>query len=211
MAIVLQAKSRDHSKKSMIKHIRSEGNVPAVVYGNGVESRSIYFSSSEFTKVIRKAGRNGVITLRIENDDYPVMVHELQRDVLKDELIHADFYKVDMSTKVDADVTVHLVGESAGQKEGGVVQQLLHELSVRALPAEIPEHLELNIEALNIGDSLSVSDVTKSGSYEILNDLEETIVAVTPPQALEETETEEDEGQQPELVGGEKADKSEEE
>lgn len=212
MAVVLQAQTRDNDKKSTVKRIRREGNVPAVVYGNGVESRSIYFSSSDFIKVIRKAGRNGVITLKIENEDYPVMVHDLQHDVLKDQLIHADFYKVDMSTEVDAEVAVHLIGESAGQKEGGVVQQLLHELHVRALPADIPESIEADVEALNIGDSLSVGDVKVSGSYEILNDPGETIVSVTPPQAVEEPETE-DADQEPELVDGadDNAEKTEEE
>jgi large subunit ribosomal protein L25 len=211
VATVLQANSRDNSKKSTINKIRREGNVPAVVYGNGVESQAIYFNNSDFIKVIREAGRNGVITLKLEGNDYPVMLHDAQYDTLKGELIHADFYKVDMTSEVDADVNIHLIGEAAGQKEGGVVQQALHELSVRALPADIPDGIEINIEALNIGDSLSVSDIEKTGSYEILTDAEETIVSVTPPQKEEEPETEEDEGQEPELVDGEKEDEKENE
>lgn len=211
MAIVLEAQPRDNSKKSTIKKIRREGNVPAVVYGHGVESRSIYFSSSEFIKVMREAGRNGVITLKVDKDDYPVMVHEMQFDNLKDELVHADFYKVDMSSEVDAEVAVHLTGDAVGEKEGGLVQQLLHEISVRALPAEIPDAIEMNIESLNIGDSLSIQDLPKAGSYEILNDPEDTVVTVTPPQAEDEPETEEEE-QEPELVDGkEDQDEKEEE
>lgn len=206
MATVLQANSRDNSKKSIVKKIRREGNVPGIIYGNGVESRAIYFSNSDFIKVIREAGRNGVITLKLEGNDYPVMLHDAQYDTLRDELIHADFYKVDMTSEVDADVAIHLVGEAAGQKEGGVVQQTLYEVSVRALPADIPDGIEVNIEALNIGDSLSVGDIQKTGSYEILTDTEETVVSVTPPQKEEEPQTEEDEGQEPELVDGEKED-----
>ncbi|HEX6923149.1 MAG TPA: 50S ribosomal protein L25/general stress protein Ctc [Bacillales bacterium] len=202
MAIVLQAKPRDNEKKSTIKKIRREGNVPAVVYGNGVESQSIYFNDSEFTKVMREAGRNGVITLKVDNNDYPVMVHDMQIDSLKDQLLHADFYKVDMTSEVDADVNVHLTGDAAGQQEGGVVQHLLHELTVRALPAEIPDAIEVNIEELNIGDSLSVSDLKANETYEILNDPEDTIVSVTPPQQEEEPEDEEGEEQEPELVDG---------
>lgn len=210
MADVLQAKQRDNSKKSTIHQLRREGDVPAVVYGNGLESRSISFNSSDFVKVIRKAGRNGVLTLKIEKDDYPVMVHDLQYDTIKDELLHADFYKVDMKSEVDAEVNIHLTGEAAGHKEGGIVQQLLHELEVRALPAEIPDSIDINIEALNIGDSLSVSDIEKKSSFEILNDPDETIVSVTPPQAEEEPE-EADENQEPELVGKEEDSEGEEE
>ncbi|HET7580831.1 MAG TPA: 50S ribosomal protein L25/general stress protein Ctc [Bacillales bacterium] len=209
MAIVLEAQPRDNSKKSTIKKIRREGNVPAVVYGHGVESRSIYFSSSDFIKVIREAGRNGVITLKVDKDDYPVMVHEMQFDNLKDELVHADFYKVDMSSEVDAEVAVHLTGDAAGEKEGGLVQQLLHEISVRALPADIPDVIEMNIEALNIGDSLSIEDLPKAGSYEILNDPEDTVVTVTPPQSEDEPETDEDEEREPELVDGGEEDQEE--
>ncbi|HEU5138514.1 MAG TPA: 50S ribosomal protein L25/general stress protein Ctc, partial [Bacillales bacterium] len=179
------------------------GNVPAVVYGNGVNSRSIYFNNSEFTKVMKEAGRNGVITLKVDNEDYPVMVHDLQKDNLKDELLHADFYKVDMTSEVDADVNVHLVGDAAGQKEGGIVQQLLHELTVRALPAEIPDAIEVTIDELNIGDSLSVSELKAFETYEILNEPEDTIVSVTPPQQEEEPEDEEAGDQEPELVDGE--------
>lgn len=209
MAVELQANPRNNSKKSTISKLRREGDVPAVVYGNGLESRSISFSSSDFVKVIRKSGRNGVITLKVDNDNYPVMVYELQYDTIKDELIHADFYKVDMKSEVDAEVGIHLIGEAPGHKEGGVVQQLMHELEVRALPAEIPDYIEVNIEALNIGDSLSVSDIEKKGSFEILTDSEETIVSVTPPQVEEEVEEESDEAQEPELVDQEKEEGSE--
>ncbi|HET7521877.1 MAG TPA: 50S ribosomal protein L25/general stress protein Ctc [Bacillales bacterium] len=213
MATELEAKIRDHEKKSTIRKIRKEGNVPAVVYGNGVKSTAIYFNHSDFIKVIREAGRNGVITLKVEKDDYPVMLHDLQYDNLKDEIVHADFFKVDMSSKVDVEVAVHLVGNAAGEKEGGVVQQSLYELNVRALPAEIPDSIEVNVEELNIGDSLQVGDVKANAAYEVLNDPEATIVSVTPPEQ-EPVEEEESEQKEPELVdGGEKSedDKQEEE
>lgn len=212
MATELQAQPRANSKKSIVKELRRKGNIPGVIYGNGVESRPIYVNHGDFIKVIRKAGRNGVITLKVDSDDYPVMVYDLQTDKIKDDILHADFYKVDMASEVDADVSVHLVGEAAGQKEGGVVQQLSHELSVRALPADIPEAIEVQMEQLNIGDSISVSDLKAEAKYDILNDPDDTIVSITPPQAEEEPETDEEDGeQQPELVDGDDKEKKEEE
>lgn len=211
VATELQAQTRANSKKSIVKNLRREGNIPGVIYGNGVDSKPIYVSHRDFIKVMRKAGRNGVITLKIDRDDYPVMVYDLQVDKIKDDILHADFYKVDMASEVDADVSVHLVGESAGQKEGGILQQLSHELSVRALPADIPEAIEVSIEQLNIGDSISVSDLKTEAKYEILTDPDDTIVSITPPQAEEEPESEEDEEQQPELVDGDDDSKQEEE
>lgn len=208
MAVELQANTRDHSKKSMVKQIRREGNIPGVVYGHGVDSKPIYVDNSEFIKVIREAGRNGVITLKLDSNDYPVMLYDVQTDSLKDQIVHADFYKVDMKSEVDTEVTVHLIGESPGEKEGGVVQQLMHELTVRALPADIPEAIEVDVEALNIGDSISVADLKGQSSYEVMNEDDDTIVSITPPEEEVEPE-EEDENQEPELVDAE--DKDEEE
>lgn len=202
MATELQAKPRNNEKKSTIKKIRKEGNVPAVVYGNGLESTAISFNNSEFIKVIREVGRNGIITLKLENEDYPVMLYDMQYDNMKDEIVHVDFYKVDMSSEVDVDVTVNLVGEASGQKDGGIVQQGVYELNVRALPTEIPEAIDVNIEELNIGDSIQVSDLQADSNYEILTDPEETIVSVTPPQQEEPEEVDDEQEQEPELVDG---------
>jgi large subunit ribosomal protein L25 len=205
MATVLEAKTRKGFTKSSNKKIRGQGKIPAVLYGNDAENQSIYVDNSDFIKVIRKVGRNGVITLKIEgdNNDYPVMMYDVQTDRIKDQLVHLDFYKVDMKSEVDTEVTVHLKGEAAGQKDGGVVQHLVREISVRALPADIPESIDVNIENLNIGDSVQISDLKKSSSYEILDDGEEVIISITPPQEEEpEEEEEDDEEKEPELVGG---------
>lgn len=203
MATQLQAQTRETEKKSTIKRLRQQGKIPAVMYGNGVESKPITVNHGDFIQVIREAGQNGVITLQLNNDDYPVMLYDLQLDDIRDDILHADFYKVDMKSEVDVDVNIHLRGEAAGQEEGGIVQQLLHEISVRALPADVPETIDVGIEALNIGDSISVSDVKAQAQYEILTDPDETIVSITPPQD-EEPEDETDEEQEPELVDDDK-------
>lgn len=204
MSTVLEAKIREGFTKAQNKQIRTDGKIPAIVYGKGLDNKSIYIDNSEFIKVIRKAGRNGVITLKIEGDnsDYPVMMYDVQSDSIKDQILHLDFYKVDMSTEVEVEVLVHLNGEAAGQKDGGVVQHLVHEITVKALPAEIPESIEVNIENLNIGDSIQISDLKDSSKYEILDEEEEVIVSITPPSEVEE-EPEEKEGEkEPELVDG---------
>jgi large subunit ribosomal protein L25 len=107
-----------------------------------------------------------------------------------------------MKQEMDVMVPVHLKGESKGQKEGGVLQQPKYELEVRAKPADIPEEILLDISDLDVGDSIMVSDLKDGKNYEILDDENTTIVAVTAPDKVEDLEeTEEEEDVEPELVG----------
>jgi large subunit ribosomal protein L25 len=200
MAIQLKAKTRDNSKKSILRRLREEGNVPAVIYGKDTNSTPIYVDNIDFTKILRESGRNGIITLAVENRKHSVMVSDLQIDTLKSSYIHADFLEVDLNTEIDAEVPVHLVGDPAGVKEGGVLQHFVREVSVRALPSELPPSFEINVEELNIGDSISVSGLDKASSYEVTNDPDEIIVSVTPPTLEEDEDSVEEEEQEPELV-----------
>lgn len=209
MEHVLEAQSREGFTKSGNKKLRRQGKIPAVVYGKDIENRSLYVDHSDFIKVIREAGRNGVIRLKVNGSDFPVMMYDAQIDRIKDEIVHLDFYKIDMKKEVDADVTVHLQGEAQGVKDGGVLQHLLHEVTVRALPADIPEAIEADISALEIGDSLTVNDLKNHSKYEILNDPEEVIVSITPPTKTVTEETEEE--REPELVEGEENENDENE
>ena len=127
-----------------------------------------------------------MITLKVGGDDYSVLLRELQRDPLRGELLHADFQAVDMSTEVDIDVEVRLVGEAPGVKDGGVLQQNLHELSIRVLPANIPPAIEVDISGLQVGDTVTVGDVQTDGKFEINHEPSEVIATILPPQQEEE-------------------------
>lgn len=189
VTVELKANPRG-TKKSEVKRLRNEGNIPAVLYGNELESKAIYINEPEFIKVYRTSGKNGVITLTLDNESHPVMVYDLQIDRLKNEVIHADLYKVNMNEEIESEVPVHLKGEAIGARDGGVVQHLLYELAVKALPAKFPSSIEIEIDDLQIGDTIQVSDLPVSEEYIIVTDPEETIVTVTA--ATEEvTESEE--------------------
>ncbi len=113
------------------------------------------------------------------------------------------FFEVDMTTEFDADVPVHLIGEAPGGKEGGIVSHLLYEISVKCLPADIPEGIEVDISSLQIGDSLQIADIRSNVNVTITNEDDETIVSVLPPTVEEESE-EADEGAEqaePEVIG----------
>ncbi|MFQ3546542.1 50S ribosomal protein L25/general stress protein Ctc [Halobacillus rhizosphaerae] len=211
MAITLKANQRQDLKQSVTRELRQEGNVPGVVYGKDKEPITVTVNSIELLKTVRDEGKNAIIGLDIQGKSkVDVMLHEYQIDPLKDELIHADFYVVNMSEEMDVEVPVHLEGEAAGTKEGGVLQQPLYELAVRAKPGDIPEEIVVNVSELNIGDSIMVSDLTAERGYEITEDENTTIVSVTPPEEMPE-EPEIDEDAEPEVINEKSDDDDEEE
>lgn len=207
MAIKLKATQREDLSGSATKQSRKSGFVPAVVYGKAKESKTVSVESMELLKTVRDEGRNAIISLDIENDvAVDVMLHEYQMDPVKGELIHVDFYIVDMLEEMDVEVTLNLEGEAQGSKDGGILQQPLYELQVRAKPADIPEEISVDISGLEIGDSISVGDLPVSEKFEYLDDAETTVAVVLPPQEEEETDEEVDPSAEPELVGGKDTD-----
>lgn len=201
MAVKLKAVLREDHTKSATKQIRESGQVPSVVYGKEKDTKSISVNSIELVKTVRDEGRNAIISLDVENDKpVDVMLHDYQMDSLKDELIHADFYVVNMAEEMDVEVPLNLNGEAPGTKEGGVLQQPLYELQVRAKPADIPEEITVDVSELQIGDTIAISDLPKASKYEFLEDADTTVATVLPPDTLDDVEEETDENAEPELV-----------
>ncbi|WP_077329949.1 50S ribosomal protein L25/general stress protein Ctc [Virgibacillus siamensis] len=210
MAVKLKAALREDHTKSATKMIRESGDVPSVVYGKDKDTKSISVNSIELVKTVRDEGRNAIISLDVENDKpVDVMLHDYQMDPLRDELIHADFYVVNMSEEMDVEVPLNLTGEAPGVKEGGVLQQPLYELQVRAKPADIPEEISVDVAELQIGDTIAISDLPKASSYEFLEDADTTVATVVPPDTLDDVEEEADETAEPELVDAKKDEEEE--
>ncbi len=202
--------------RSDLKKLRNTGKVPAVVYGYGTRNTSVKVDEVEFIKVIREVGRNGVIDLGVGSKTIKVMVSDYQFDPLKNQITHIDFLAINMTEERTVEVPVHLVGEAAGAKEGGVVEQPLFDLEVTATPENIPEAIEVDITELQINDSYSVADIKVSGDFTIENDPEESVVTVVPPTdepSEEEIEAMEGEAatEEPEVAGEEKEDSEDKE
>lgn len=169
------------SKQSELKELRQTGKVPAVVYGFETENTSLSVDENEFIRVIREVGRNGVIDLEIAEGVTQVMVNDYQFDALKNQITHIDFIAINMQTEVTVEVQIELTGEAPGQKEGGVIEQPLFEVSVTAKPADIPETIEVDISELNIGDSIHVEDIRSKGNFVIENEDADALVIVSAP------------------------------
>ncbi|AQS54463.1 50S ribosomal protein L25/general stress protein Ctc [Novibacillus thermophilus] len=207
MAITLQAEKRNKKPRSVLRRIRKAGKVPAVVYGKDLDNVTIAVDEVEMTKILREEGDYAVLELEVEGDQsYHVMVYDVQKDPIKDNLVHIDFKTIRMDEPVNSEVTIELTGEAAGVKEGGVLQQLLRALEIRSLPDQRPDVIQCDVTGLNIGDSLSVADLQVPEGVEVLNDADETVVSVVPPVKDEPVTAEDGNVEEPELVEKTKGD-----
>ncbi|MDX5475852.1 MAG: 50S ribosomal protein L25/general stress protein Ctc [Bacillaceae bacterium] len=204
MSATLQAVERTQFNKSARTKTRQGGHVPAVVYGNNTENKAISVDGKEFLKTIRDVGRNGIITLEIGSDKRKVMLSDYQTDPLKSsEFVHLDFQVVNFNQEIDVDVNVVLTGEAQGVKDGGVLQHVLHQVSVKTLPNNVPEAVELDISNLAVNETVTVGDVQTSGKYTLNHEAEEVIASILPPKQEEEIDSgEEQEPGEPEMVEG---------
>lgn len=213
MPVKLKAKQREDLRSSATKKIRQAGQIPAVVYGKDKDSTSVSVDSMELIRTVREEGVNAIISLDIENGQtVDVMLHDYQMHPIKDEVMHADFYMIDMTEEMDVEVPLRLEGEAEGAREGGILQQPLYELQVRAIPSAIPEEITVDVSKLDIGDTITIADLPVEDEYTFLDEEDTPIAIVLPPEAEEEEETEApDLSIEPEVVGAEDDDEEEEE
>ncbi|MFJ7640581.1 50S ribosomal protein L25/general stress protein Ctc [Peribacillus sp. NPDC097264] len=189
MSNLLVAKERKGTKHSNLKDLRESGEIPAVVYGNKNGSTAISVNNADFQKTIKEVGRNGIISLDLEGTKHQVMLSDYQKDPLKNHVFHADFLIVDMKAELQAQVRINLVGTSKGVKDGGVLQQSLHEVTVSARPDDIPESIDVDVTELQVGETIYISDVQSNQKVTIENSGEEVIASVLPPRQEEEIST----------------------
>ena len=199
----LEATKREPGKSG---ELRRSGRIPAVIYNQEV-NESISIEMRAFDKAFRSQGTASLIDLDVDGTVYPVLVKQVQMNKRRREPMHVDFYAVTANQPVEVNVPVEIVGTPVGVKDhAGLLDVQRREVRISILPRLIPSHVELDVSALNIGDSLHVGSVVANLPAEatVLDDLELALVAVVPPRLAEEETTDEAEaGAEPELVGGE--------
>lgn len=183
----LQAETRPQDTKPAV--LRNQGKVPGVVYGKEVEPVAVALDSREANKIYRQAGASSLVNLVIGGQaERPVLFREAQTDPRTGELVHLDFYQVNLGEKIKAEVPLVFVGEApAIEAFDGVLVTNKDKLEVESLPRDLPHEFSIDLSGLaNIDDSIAVKDIKVPSGVEILDEMDEIIVVVTPQRAEEE-------------------------
>jgi large subunit ribosomal protein L25 len=172
-----------------VKSLREQGLIPAELYGHGSENVHLSVPIKEFTKLFKEAGESTIINLNLENEKLPVLIHDLQKNPLTDEISHIDFYQVRMDEKISTSVPLEFIGEAPAVREkGGILIKAVQEIEIEALPADLPHKIEVDLSKLSdIGTNIHVKDLKIDEKVKVLIDAETVVVTVTEP-AKEEVE-----------------------
>ena len=177
---------------SKVKALRNSGFIPAVLYGKGQEALSLQVPVKEFYKVLKEAGESTLVYVHVGSDTYPTIIHDVAKDPVKDDIIHADFYKVSLTEKIKTKVPVVFVGESPAVKDlAGIFVRNVNELEVEALPQNLPHEISVNIASLkNFGDQVLVKDLNLGSDITIEADADTILATVQEPKSQEELDAE---------------------
>ncbi|KYG90945.1 50S ribosomal protein L25/general stress protein Ctc [Metasolibacillus sp. FSL H7-0170] len=190
MSIVLQATKRKVGSQAILREIRKNGGVPAVVYGYQTETTPIFVDAKKVSKMIVGSGLNNIFKLAVDEQSMNAVISEVQRCALKNTITHVDFQAINMDYELEVDVPITLIGESSGVKEGGILMQPNLTVRIFVKPADIPESIEIDISHLTIGSSIAVVDIREQVNFKILSEDDYTLVTVMPPKVEDVTEEE---------------------
>src|SRR5881296_2494885 len=184
--VSLLANLRTTTGKGAARQARFRGEVPAVIYGHGRETQALSVGAKALEKALTGVEpESTIIELAVDGKKTRALIREIQRHPVRPDIIHVDFYEIHAEEKVKLKVPVHLVGNPDGVRNaGGVLDQVTREVEIEVIPEHIPDRVELDVNALKIGDSLHVRDLSIA-SAKILTEADLTIATVVPPRAEE--------------------------
>lgn len=183
MEAELEGRIRMERSKASKHKLRESGMIPAVIYGKNVGSTAIAVEVKALRKTLEEGGPNALINIKIKENGktkkYKALVKALQFDPVRRDLLHADFHQISLKDKVHATVPVHLTGTAPGVAAGGILTTLLRRIEVECLATQIPESIEIDISGLDVGDAITVADLSLPPEIKVLEEQEAPVVAVT--------------------------------
>lgn len=189
----LEATLRSKNGSAESRRLRKKAVLPAVLYGKGIASVMVSVAEKEFLRIFDGGkSQNVIINLQVKKDGgtepFTVVVKALQKDPVSAHYLHVDFQQISLFEKMQAKIPVHIMGEAVGVKEGGVLEQVLHEVTVECLPKDIPSHLEVDVTSLAIGQTMTVSSIVFPENVLSLTLKEEVVVSLHAPMKEEVVE-----------------------
>ncbi|HKY97832.1 MAG TPA: 50S ribosomal protein L25/general stress protein Ctc [Gemmatimonadaceae bacterium] len=210
----LSAQARDNGGKGVARKLRSEGRIPAVVYGHGREPQALSIPTRELERLLDHiSAESTVIDLDIDGKGSRTLIREIQRHPFKRQILHVDFQELVAGEKITVNIPVILVGVPDGVRmDGGVLDQVMRELEVEVDPSNIPNHIDVDVTKLTIGTSVHVRDITLPEGVESMDDGDATICVVSAPRAAVEETAAAAEGEataEPEVIRAKKPEEDE--
>ena len=190
--IPLTGTRREALGKGGARKARRAGQIPGVLYGHGETPVPVAIGARDFELALRHhKGGNPIVGLTLAGGEFTALIRDVQYDPISQSIIHVDFQHISLTETIEIEVAVRLVGLPVGVKDaGGILEHIVREVEVRCLPTAIPPSLDVDVSALNIGDSVHVRDLVVTDLV-ILTDPEATIATVVPPTVIEEKPAEE--------------------
>ena len=196
--IALSGKRREGLGKGSARKARQGGEIPAVLYGHGEKPVAVSIGARAFQVALHThKGGNPIVNLAVGGSEFTALIRDAQYDPVSRQVIHLDFQHISLTEKIEVSVPLNFIGLALGVKDGGgILEAILRDVEVRCLPTAIPAGIDVDVAALNIGDSIHVRDLSIP-DVEILNDPDATLVTVVPPTVIEEKAAEVVEGAEP--------------
>jgi large subunit ribosomal protein L25 len=188
----IKAEKREGATTAANKRLRKEGYLPATVYGKGMDTQSIMVKQDDLRKTLKEAGRNAVYKLEVEGgDSYDVIVKEMKKNALSDGYINIDFMKVSLTEEIKQEVTLRILGKEQIESKKLLLVQNIPSVLIKALPQDIPEHIDVDAGELEVGEHIMLSDVKLPDGVTLETDPETLVVTVHEQRVLEPEVTEE--------------------
>lgn len=197
--ILLKAEPRTALGGATAKSLRAKGRVPGVLYGHGEASTAFHVKELDLRPLIYTQETH-VVKLALGADETRCILREVQFDPITDRVNHIDLLILHAGEKITIDVPVIVTGTSVGVRDGGIVDHVLHKLTINVLPDSIPESITVDITDVKIGHSIHIKDLPATDKYAILGDVNAVIVAVVPPKITEEAVVPQTEVVEPEQI-----------
>ncbi len=189
--IDLQAREREERGKNFARRLRASGMIPAVLYGDGDgKSTPLAVPGKIVDYTLQHVGDNALYDIDLGAGTSTARIVDVQRDPVTGRLVHVDFAPVNMQQRIEITVPLHVVGESPGAEEGGVLQQVAYEVQVESLPGDIPQEITIDVSTLGMGENLTVGDAQLPDGVTLISDPEEVAVTVTVPTEITEEDLE---------------------
>jgi large subunit ribosomal protein L25 len=184
--VKLEVKKREIFGRK-VKNLIKEGFIPAEIYGHGFENIHVALPAKDFIKVFKQAGESSLVTVNFEGNEFPVVIHDIQKDNLGEKIIHVDLYRVRMDEKIRTKVPLKFINEPPAVKEkGGILVKTVEEVEIEALPANLPHELEVDLSKLvEIHQTLHGSDIIVPSGVKVFIEPEMGIATVIEPQKEE--------------------------